>query len=80
MSGGMAKICLVSCVRSKCGRATKAKDLYISPLFRKARKYAERNADRKEKDFARADEIRDQLQADGIEIMDSPQGTTWRKA
>ena len=42
----MAKICLVSCVRSKCGRATKAKDLYISPLFRKARKYAERNADR----------------------------------
>ena len=41
---------------------------------------AERNADRKEKDFARADEIRDQLQADGIEIMDSPQGTTWRKA
>lgn len=40
----------------------------------------ERRAARKGKDFARADEIRDTLLAMGIEIMDSPTGTTWRKA
>ena len=34
---------------------------------------------RKAKDFARADAIRDQLAEAGIEIMDSPQGTTWRR-
>ncbi len=40
----------------------------------------ERTAAREGKDFARADEIRDTLLAMGIEIMDSPTGTTWRKA
>ena len=33
---------------------------------------------RKAKDFARADEIRAGLLGRGIEIMDTPRGTTWR--
>ena len=40
---------------------------------------AERQKARSEKDFARADAIRDALLAQGIEILDSPQGSTWRK-
>ena len=39
----------------------------------------ERNAARKAKNFARADEIRDQFKADGIEIEDGPSGTTWKR-
>ncbi|NWH03932.1 cysteine--tRNA ligase [Desulfobacter latus] len=39
---------------------------------------AERTAARKSKDFARADEIRDQLLAMKIVLEDGPQGTTWR--
>ncbi len=31
------------------------------------------------KDFARADEIRDLLQQNSIELEDSKQGTTWRR-
>ena len=38
----------------------------------------ERNKCRSEKDFKRADEIRDELKKNGIEIEDSSQGTTWR--
>jgi len=38
---------------------------------------AERNAARKAKDFARADEIRDELQARGIVLKDGAGGTTW---
>ncbi len=34
---------------------------------------------RKNKDWAEADRIRDTLAADGIEIMDNPQGSTWRR-
>jgi cysteinyl-tRNA synthetase len=40
---------------------------------------AERAAARKSKNFARADEIRNQLDAAGVEIMDSAGGTGWRK-
>lgn len=39
---------------------------------------AAREQARADKDWARADEIRDQLDALGVEIMDSPGGSTWR--
>lgn len=39
----------------------------------------ERTAAKKSKNFARADEIRDQLKDQGIILEDSAQGTTWRK-
>jgi cysteinyl-tRNA synthetase len=38
----------------------------------------ERAAARAAKDFARADQIRKDLQATGVELMDTPAGTTWR--
>ena len=40
----------------------------------------ERNASRKAKNFARADEIRDQLQAMGISLEDVADGTRWRRS
>lgn len=39
----------------------------------------ERNDARKNKDFARADEIRDELKDMGIEIKDTRSGTTWKR-
>ncbi|MCC8082262.1 MAG: cysteine--tRNA ligase [Lachnospiraceae bacterium] len=41
---------------------------------------AERQAARKEKNFARADEIRDQLAAMGIILKDTREGVTWKRA
>jgi cysteinyl-tRNA synthetase len=38
----------------------------------------ERNEARKAKDFKRSDEIRDMLLDKGIQLLDSPQGTTWK--
>jgi len=43
-------------------------------------KLAERAAARQAKDFARADALRKELEADQIEVADSPTGTTWRVA
>ncbi len=40
---------------------------------------AERNQVRKDKNFARSDEIRDTLKAQGIILEDTPQGTRWRR-
>jgi cysteinyl-tRNA synthetase len=40
---------------------------------------AGRVAARKAKDFAEADRIRKELAAEGVEIMDGPEGSTWRK-
>lgn len=40
---------------------------------------AQRNAARKEKNWARADEIRDQLKEKWVVLEDGPQGTTWRR-
>ena len=34
---------------------------------------------KKARNFAEADRIRDQLKAMGVEIIDTPQGTKWRK-
>ncbi len=47
-------------------------DTFINSLIE------ERNKCRSKKDFKRADEIRDELKKNGIEIEDSSQGTTWR--
>ena len=41
---------------------------------------ASRAEARKAKDFARSDALRDELKTRGIEIMDTPRGTTWRVA
>jgi len=41
---------------------------------------AQRNAAKAERDFAKADAIRKELQALGIVLKDSPQGTTWEVA
>ena len=38
-----------------------------------------RTAAKKAKNFAEADRIRDELKAMGVEIIDTPQGTKWRK-
>jgi cysteinyl-tRNA synthetase len=42
------------------------------------RKIVERTEARKAKDFARADAIREELRAKGVELMDGPGGTTWK--
>jgi cysteinyl-tRNA synthetase len=34
---------------------------------------------RRSKNFAEADRIRRELEAEGVEVMDSPQGSTWRR-
>ena len=41
---------------------------------------AERQAARKAKDFARADEIRDELLAKGIILEDTREGVKWKRA
>jgi len=40
---------------------------------------AARTQAKKEKNFAEADRIRDELKARGIEIIDTPQGAKWRR-
>lgn len=39
----------------------------------------ERTAARHERDFARADAIREELEGMGVEVMDAPTGSTWRR-
>lgn len=43
-----------------------------------AKQIVARNDARKAKDFARSDQIRDELLKQGVEILDSPEGTSWR--
>ena len=40
---------------------------------------AERQAARAAKDFATSDRIRDELAAEGIEVVDTASGSTWRR-
>jgi cysteinyl-tRNA synthetase len=40
---------------------------------------AAREAARQARDFATADRLRDELAAEGIEIVDTPAGPTWRR-
>jgi cysteinyl-tRNA synthetase len=40
---------------------------------------AERDAARAEKDYARSDELRERLQELGLEVMDTPEGTSVRR-
>jgi cysteinyl-tRNA synthetase len=58
----------------KGGVADEAERLRIEALIE------ERAAAKKAKDFARADAVRKQLEGEGIALLDSPQGTTWRRA
>jgi cysteinyl-tRNA synthetase len=41
-------------------------------------KLLERKQARMDRDFARADAVRDEIAALGVELMDSPEGTSWR--
>jgi len=43
------------------------------------KKITERESARTNRDFATADRIRDELLADGIELMDTPDGMRWRR-
>jgi cysteinyl-tRNA synthetase len=58
---------------------TRARRLSVRGLTADAveKKLAERAAARQQKDFARSDALRAELSALGIELADSPQGTTW---
>jgi len=58
-------------------RDRRAKERGIDPADVE-RKIAERAEARKAKDFERADSVRDELTAMGVELLDSPTGTTWR--
>jgi cysteinyl-tRNA synthetase len=59
----------------RTARVLRARSLDAAEIERRV---AERTAARAAKDFARADEIRQSLAKDGIEVSDSPSGTVWR--
>ena len=49
-------------------------------MKRLSKKIEERNQARDAKDFQKADQIRDELSAQGILLDDSSDGTTWKKS
>jgi cysteinyl-tRNA synthetase len=69
----LVKSALAQIEAQKAGAAGGASDPRIDALI------AERAAAKKAKNFARADEIRNQLKTEGILLEDSPSGTTWKR-
>ena len=59
--------------KKQAEEAAASYDPVISPLIEA------RVAAKKAKNFAEADRIRDELKAMGVEIIDTPQGTQWRR-
>ncbi|WP_409022814.1 cysteine--tRNA ligase [Dellaglioa sp. P0083] len=55
------------------GQVADALDIRVEKLI------SQRIEAKKQKDFQKSDEIRDQLAAEGIILEDTPQGTRWRK-
>ena len=41
---------------------------------------AQREEARKKKDYAKADELRDELMKKGVVVEDTPEGPVWRKS
>jgi len=60
-------------------RARRAAELGLDEAWVQERISARANA-RSAKDFARADEVRQELILRGVELLDSPEGTDWRLA
>lgn len=58
-------------------RDLRVKVLELDPVHIESR-IAARTQARADKDWAQADAVRDELAAMRVEIMDSPEGTTWR--
>lgn len=58
-------------------KSRKSSDLNID-VAEVERMVAERTAARRAKDFRRSDELRDQLLAQGVELLDGPSGTEWK--
>ena len=61
-------------LREKAGAAAEESDPRIDALLR------QRAEAKKARNFAEADRIRDALKAEGITIIDTPQGATWKRA
>ena len=71
--------------RPSAGFAVTAPPCFSSPSMRFPceeieKLIQERQEARKNKDFARADQIRDELMARGILLKDTRQGLTWKRA
>ena len=69
----LQKLSSIRALRQKNDGFTVLSDLEIEGLLK------ERVEVRAQKNFKRSDEIRDHLAANGVEIKDSPQGTTWTR-
>lgn len=68
---------LLGIVRSEFGLVEEASSGLDEALIKQ--KIAERAEAKRNKDFARSDAIRDELLGLGVELRDSPEGTTWKR-
>ncbi|CDD64252.1 cysteine--tRNA ligase [Firmicutes bacterium CAG:882] len=64
----------------ECGKADAAGDVDDELTQFVLAKIDERRAAKKEKDFAKADAIREELLSKGIVIKDTREGTVWERA